>query len=109
MLSYSIGAGNDFEGSVQGKEAKKKRDDQKKKKKGGGAAAVADMTMAAKESVNNDLINVERVVNRWIVNYYLSLGVEFFKNEQYTDFSDISKVLDGKLIYLFFKHLGLED
>ncbi|XP_017274230.1 telomeric repeat binding factor a isoform X2 [Kryptolebias marmoratus] len=51
--------------------------------------------MAEKESVNDGLFDVESIVNRWVFDYYLSLALEFFKNEQYADFSAISNVVDG--------------
>ncbi|KAM4744194.1 telomeric repeat binding factor a isoform 3-T3 [Anableps anableps] len=50
--------------------------------------------MAAKESVNIDQNEVEKVVNRWLVEYYFSLTVEFFKNQQYADFCAIRDILD---------------
>lgn len=52
--------------------------------------------MAAKESVNIDQVEVEKVVNRWLVEYYFSLMVEFFKNQQYADFCASREVVDGK-------------
>ncbi|XP_032416363.1 telomeric repeat binding factor a [Xiphophorus hellerii] len=53
--------------------------------------------MAAKESVNIDQVEVEKVVNRWLVEYYFSLMVEFFKNQQYADFCASREVVDGVL------------
>ncbi|KAK5624210.1 hypothetical protein CRENBAI_000028 [Crenichthys baileyi] len=50
--------------------------------------------MAAEESVNTNLVEVEKVVNRWIVDYYFSLAVEFFKTHQYADFCAARDILD---------------
>ncbi|MED6292609.1 hypothetical protein CHARACLAT_002089 [Characodon lateralis] len=50
--------------------------------------------MAAEESVNINLVKVEKVVNRWIVDYYFSLAVEFFKTHQYADFCSARDILD---------------
>ncbi|XP_054892761.1 telomeric repeat binding factor a isoform X1 [Poeciliopsis prolifica] len=53
--------------------------------------------MDATERVNIDQVQVEKVVNRWLVEYYFSLTVEFFKNQQYADFCAIRDVLDDVL------------
>ncbi|KAM7423863.1 hypothetical protein PAMA_000294 [Pampus argenteus] len=53
--------------------------------------------MAAKEIVNSHQTNVESIVNRWLVDYYLFLSMELFKNEQYSDFCDIRDVLQHVL------------
>ncbi|XP_008403948.1 telomeric repeat binding factor a [Poecilia reticulata] len=53
--------------------------------------------MAANESVNIGQVKVQKVVNRWLVEYYFSLTVEFFKNQQYADFCAIRDVLDAVL------------
>lgn len=50
--------------------------------------------MAAKESINSYQAEVESIVNRWLVDYYVFLSVELFKNEQYLDFCAIRDVLD---------------
>ena len=53
--------------------------------------------MAAKKIVNSyQTKDVERIVNRWIFDYYFSLGLERFKNEQYKDFCGIRDVLESK-------------
>lgn len=52
--------------------------------------------MAAKEIVNSPPNNVEPVVNRWLMDYYFSLALEFFQKEQYADFLGIRHVLDSK-------------
>ncbi|MEQ2199495.1 hypothetical protein XENOCAPTIV_030783 [Xenoophorus captivus] len=52
--------------------------------------------MAAEESVNINLVKVEKVVNRWIVDYYFSLAVEFFKTHQDVDFCSARDILDSK-------------
>ncbi|XP_004067316.1 telomeric repeat-binding factor 2 isoform X1 [Oryzias latipes] len=49
--------------------------------------------MAAKKCVNSDLVSVERVVNRWIVDYNLSLALELFKKQQFEDFNEVRNVL----------------
>lgn len=53
--------------------------------------------MAANESINIDQGEVEKVVNRWLVDYYFSLAVEFFRNQQHRDFCAIRDVLDDVL------------
>lgn len=53
--------------------------------------------MAAKETINNPQTQVESIVNRWLVDYYVSLAIEFFKNEQYSDFCAIRDVLHNVL------------
>uniref|UniRef100_A0A096LPV6 Telomeric repeat-binding factor n=1 Tax=Poecilia formosa TaxID=48698 RepID=A0A096LPV6_POEFO len=53
--------------------------------------------MAANKSVNIGQVKVEEVVNRWLVEYYFSLTVEFFKNQQYADFCAIRDMLDEVL------------
>ncbi|XP_041840396.1 telomeric repeat binding factor a [Melanotaenia boesemani] len=40
----------------------------------------------------------ESVVNRWVVDFYCSLALEFFKNDKYKDFCAITTVLDSVLI-----------
>lgn len=52
--------------------------------------------MAANESINMDQVEVEKVVNRWLVDYYFSLAVEFFRHQQHRDFCAIRDVLDSK-------------
>uniref|UniRef100_A0A673BU00 Uncharacterized protein n=1 Tax=Sphaeramia orbicularis TaxID=375764 RepID=A0A673BU00_9TELE len=54
--------------------------------------------MASKETINNPRTHVESVVNRWLVDYYLSLAIEFFKNEQYSDFCAVRDVLQHVLV-----------
>ncbi|KAF1393038.1 hypothetical protein PFLUV_G00034250 [Perca fluviatilis] len=55
--------------------------------------------MAAKKIVNSyQTKDVERIVNRWIFDYYFSLGLERFKNEQYKDFCGIRDVLESVLV-----------
>lgn len=55
------------------------------------------LNMAATESVNSGLrSDVESIVNRWLVDYYLFLATELFKNEEYTDFCEIRDVLQSK-------------
>lgn len=52
--------------------------------------------MAAKEIVNSSTTEVEPVVNRWLLDYYFSLALEFFQKEQYADFLGIRHVLDSE-------------
>uniref|UniRef100_A0A3Q2CW40 Telomere repeat-binding factor dimerisation domain-containing protein n=1 Tax=Cyprinodon variegatus TaxID=28743 RepID=A0A3Q2CW40_CYPVA len=41
--------------------------------------------------------NPPKIVNRWIVDYYFSVAVEFFKNHQYADFCGVRTILDNVL------------
>uniref|UniRef100_A0A3B3V8V6 Telomeric repeat-binding factor 2-like n=1 Tax=Poecilia latipinna TaxID=48699 RepID=A0A3B3V8V6_9TELE len=50
-----------------------------------------------RKNVNIGQVKVEEVVNRWLVEYYFSLTVEFFKNQQYADFCAIRDMLDEVL------------
>ncbi|XP_070764270.1 telomeric repeat binding factor a [Enoplosus armatus] len=50
--------------------------------------------MAARESVNSHQLDVESVVNRWLVDYYAFLALELFEKEQYVDFCGIIDVID---------------
>ncbi|KAM4596128.1 uncharacterized protein V3H82_013807 isoform 2-T2 [Fundulus diaphanus] len=51
--------------------------------------------MAAKGSRNINQSAIEKVVNRWLVDYYFSLAVEFFRNHQHADFCAIEELLDA--------------
>ncbi|XP_071346254.1 telomeric repeat binding factor a [Trachinotus anak] len=53
--------------------------------------------MAAKGNVHSHETAVESIVNRWLVDYYLFLALESFKNEQYADFCGIRRVLNSVL------------
>ncbi|XP_012723422.2 telomeric repeat binding factor a isoform X2 [Fundulus heteroclitus] len=53
--------------------------------------------MAAKGSRNINQGAIEKVVNRWLVDYYFSLAVEFFRNHQRDDFCAIRELLDALL------------
>ncbi|KAK2854236.1 hypothetical protein Q5P01_006897 [Channa striata] len=53
--------------------------------------------MAANESVNNDMTELQPIVNRWIVDYYGLLAIENFENGQYEDFCRVREVLDRVL------------
>ncbi|XP_039980258.1 telomeric repeat binding factor a [Xiphias gladius] len=53
--------------------------------------------MAAKETVNGQQSDLESIVNRWLVDYYLFLALESFKKDQYADFCDIRDVLERVL------------
>ncbi|XP_010900178.4 telomeric repeat binding factor a [Esox lucius] len=57
--------------------------------------------MAAKENMaptEHHVSDVESVVNRWILDYYISLALDTFRNEQYTDFCEIRDVLQSLLV-----------
>ncbi|XP_018522364.1 telomeric repeat binding factor a [Lates calcarifer] len=51
--------------------------------------------MAAKETTNSHQTDVETIVNRWLVDYYLLRAIESFKNNQYADFCSIREVLES--------------
>ncbi|XP_029904316.1 telomeric repeat binding factor a isoform X2 [Myripristis murdjan] len=57
--------------------------------------------MAANEVVgkngNKQPTHDESIVNRWIVDYYLFLAIELFKNEQYSDFCGVRDILERVL------------
>ncbi|XP_068177976.1 telomeric repeat binding factor a [Antennarius striatus] len=53
--------------------------------------------MAAKEVVSSSLTGVEPVINRWLLDHYYSLALDFFQNEQYNDFLGIRNILNGVL------------
>lgn len=53
------------------------------------------MSMAAKELVYS-FQEVESTVNRFTLDYYMSLALELFKNEQYDDFCGIRDVIESK-------------
>lgn len=52
--------------------------------------------MAANESVNSQPTELEAIVNRWLVDYYVSLAQELFEKELYADFIDVRTVIDSK-------------
>ncbi|XP_047436842.1 telomeric repeat binding factor a isoform X2 [Mugil cephalus] len=54
--------------------------------------------MAAKGPLLSQHRNVESVVNRWLVDYYLSLALELFEKRQYADFLGVRDVLDCVLV-----------
>ncbi|XP_015233712.1 PREDICTED: telomeric repeat-binding factor 2 [Cyprinodon variegatus] len=53
--------------------------------------------MAENESININNLELQKIVNRWIVDYYFSVAVEFFKNHQYADFCGVRTILDNVL------------
>lgn len=53
------------------------------------------MNMAAKEVVISRQSDIERVVNRWLLDYYFSLGLQFFQRDQREDFLAIVHVFEG--------------
>ncbi|KAM4592971.1 telomeric repeat binding factor a isoform 2-T2 [Odontesthes bonariensis] len=52
--------------------------------------------MAAKETGNSET-EYEHVVNRWLVDYYSFLALNFFQNEQNDDFCAVRNILDTVL------------
>lgn len=52
--------------------------------------------MAANETEVNNIAGVEATVNRWIVDYYSHLALDFFKNKKYAEFCGIRDVLQSK-------------
>ena len=52
--------------------------------------------MAANGTWTSQQTEVESIVNRWLVDYYLFLALEAFKNEKYDDFCKIRDLLDCK-------------
>lgn len=57
--------------------------------------------MATQQIVNSNQSDVESLVNRWVVDYYLSLALELFEKRQYADFCDIRDVLAQVLLRPF--------
>ncbi|XP_073320095.1 telomeric repeat binding factor a isoform X3 [Pagrus major] len=53
--------------------------------------------MAANESVNSQLADVESLVTHWFVDYYVSLALELFQKELYADFRNVIDVTDSVL------------
>ncbi|XP_060924395.1 telomeric repeat binding factor a [Limanda limanda] len=54
--------------------------------------------MAAKATVDGVLPEEEGIVNRWIVDYYLSLALQAFDREQFSDLCSIKHVVDSVLV-----------
>ncbi|XP_023153830.2 telomeric repeat binding factor a isoform X1 [Amphiprion ocellaris] len=54
--------------------------------------------MAAKETVNNDKTDVESIVNRWLVDYYIFRSLDAFKKGRYQDFCGLREVLNSVLV-----------
>ncbi|XP_040056207.2 telomeric repeat binding factor a isoform X1 [Gasterosteus aculeatus] len=54
--------------------------------------------MAANETEVNNIAGVEATVNRWIVDYYSHLALDFFKNKKYAEFCGIRDVLQSVLV-----------
>uniref|UniRef100_A0A8C4NZZ0 Uncharacterized protein n=1 Tax=Dicentrarchus labrax TaxID=13489 RepID=A0A8C4NZZ0_DICLA len=50
------------------------------------------------EIVNSNQTDVEYVVNRWVVDYYLCLALELFQKQQYEDFRGIRDVLNSVIM-----------
>ncbi|KAF7656957.1 hypothetical protein LDENG_00034030 [Lucifuga dentata] len=51
--------------------------------------------MAAKETINTEQTDVESVISRWLVDYYVSLSIELFKKGLYSDFCAVRNILNG--------------
>uniref|UniRef100_G3PV88 Uncharacterized protein n=1 Tax=Gasterosteus aculeatus TaxID=69293 RepID=G3PV88_GASAC len=50
------------------------------------------------ETEVNNIAGVEATVNRWIVDYYSHLALDFFKNKKYAEFCGIRDVLQSVLV-----------
>uniref|UniRef100_A0A3B5JWT8 Uncharacterized protein n=1 Tax=Takifugu rubripes TaxID=31033 RepID=A0A3B5JWT8_TAKRU len=48
-----------------------------------------DWSQKQLESQSDRQSDIERVVNRWLLDYYFSLGLQFFQRDQREDFLDI--------------------
>lgn len=57
--------------------------------------------MATQQIVNSNQSEVESLVNRWVVDYYLSLALELLEKRQFADFCDIRDVLAQVLLRPF--------
>lgn len=53
----------------------------------------ANENMDASDDVRSDF---ECIVNRWVVDYYMSAAFNTFRNEQYADFCEIRDILQGE-------------
>uniref|UniRef100_A0A1A8L361 Zinc finger, DHHC-type containing 7 n=1 Tax=Nothobranchius pienaari TaxID=704102 RepID=A0A1A8L361_9TELE len=53
--------------------------------------------MDATENATKSVVAVEYVVNRWVVDYYYCLALEFLKREQYEDFRNICSTVESIL------------
>ncbi|KAL0978020.1 hypothetical protein UPYG_G00164860, partial [Umbra pygmaea] len=68
---------------------------------GTSAAPPHEVNMAAKENMDPNEYgepDPESVVNRWIVDFYIHMALETFRNEQYTDFCEIRDILQTHLV-----------
>lgn len=54
--------------------------------------------MADVEVVNNRHNDLELIINRWIIDFYYSRGIEFFRNDKKEDFLSIKHVFEGKYV-----------
>lgn len=52
--------------------------------------------MADMEVVNNRQNDVEFIINRWIIDFYYSQGIEFFRNDKKEEFLSIKHVFESK-------------
>lgn len=54
--------------------------------------------MADVEVVNNRQNDLELIINRWIIDFYYSRGIEFFLNDKKEDFLSIKYVFEGNYV-----------
>ncbi|XP_034536450.1 telomeric repeat binding factor a isoform X2 [Notolabrus celidotus] len=59
---------------------------------------LACVNMAANETVNSHQIEVESIVNRWLLDYYYCSLLELFTTDQYDDFCGIRSVVESVLV-----------
>lgn len=50
------------------------------------------------EVVNNRQNDVEFIINRWIIDFYYSKGIEFFRKDKKEDFLSIKHVFESKYL-----------
>lgn len=52
--------------------------------------------MVDMEVVNNCQSDLELIINRWILDFYYSRGIEFFINDKKEDFLSVKNVFESK-------------
>lgn len=52
--------------------------------------------MVDMEVVNNCQSDLELIINRWILDFYYSRGIEFFRNDKKEDFLSVKNVFESK-------------
>lgn len=50
------------------------------------------------EVINNRENEVEFIINRWIIDFYYSQGIEFFQNDKNEEFLSIKRVFESKYV-----------